>query len=191
MKLVCLGDSLTYGYGVPRRDCWVSLAEARTGHTLVNRGLNGDTAGGMLSRFGRDVLDEKPDRVLLMGGANDIIFGGSDAPARSALAAMAHQAAANRIRPMIGLPPPVYAEGIPEPWLALTDYKRLLPVFSAYRDWLMRFTGTFGFQTVDFAVPGLLPPEGRAHYLDGLHPDREGHRLMAEAMIAALPPLRA
>lgn len=190
MKLVCLGDSLTYGYGVPRRDCWVSLAGARTGHTLVNRGLNGDTAGGMLSRFGRDVLDEKPDRVLLMGGANDIIFGGSDAPARSALAAMAHQAAANCIRPMIGLPPPVYAEGIPEPWLALTDYKRLLPVFSAYRDWLVRFAGTFGFQTVDFAVPGLLPPEGRAHYLDGLHPDREGHRLMAEAVIAALPPMR-
>ena len=28
MKLVCLGDSLTYGYGVPRKDCWVSLAAA-------------------------------------------------------------------------------------------------------------------------------------------------------------------
>ena len=44
---------------------------------------------------------------------------------------------------------------------------------------------------VDFAVPGLLPPKGQNRYLDGLHPDREGHRLMAEAVIAALPPLRA
>ena len=26
MKIVCLGDSLTYGYGVSRKDCWVSLA---------------------------------------------------------------------------------------------------------------------------------------------------------------------
>ncbi len=191
MKLVCLGDSLTYGYGVPRRDCWVSRAAERTGHTLVNRGINGDTSGGMLARFGRDVLSERPDRVLLMGGANDIIFGGSDAPARGNLAALAHQAVAAGIRPMIGLPPPVYAEGIPEPWLPLTDYWALAPVFAAYRDWLVRFAGTFGFRTVDFAVPGLLPPEGQNRYLDGLHPDGEGHRLMAEAVIAALPPLRA
>lgn len=190
MKVVCLGDSLTYGYGVPRKDCWVSLTAARTGHTLVNRGVNGDTTGGMLARFGRDVLEERPQRVLLMGGANDIIFGGSDAPARLNLTAMANQAVANRIRPMIGLPTPVYAEGIPEPWLSVTDYQSLLPIFAAYRDWLVRFAGTFGFKTVDFAVPGLLPPEGHTHYLDGLHPDKEGHRLMAEAVIAALPPVR-
>ena len=191
MKLVCLGDSLTYGYGVPRRDCWVSRAAERTGHTLVNRGINGDTSGGMLARFGRDVLSEKPDRVLLMGGANDIIFGGSDAPARLNLTAMANQAVAAGIRPMIGLPPPVYAEGIPEPWLALTDYRALAPVFAAYRAWLTAFCASSGVKVVDFAVPGLLPPEGQARYLDGLHPDGEGHRLMAEAVIAALPPLRA
>ena len=190
MKIVCLGDSLTYGYGVPRKDCWVSLAAEATGHTLVNRGINGDTTGGMLARFGGDVLGEQPDRVLLMGGANDIIFGGSDASARLNLTAMANQAVANRIRPMIGLPTPVYAEGIPEPWLSVTDYQSLLPIFAAYRDWLVRFAGTFGFKTVDFTVPGLLPPEGHAHYLDGLHPDKEGHRLMAEAVIAALPPVR-
>ena len=190
MKIVCLGDSLTYGYGVPRKDCWVSLAAEATGHTLVNRGINGDTTGGMLARFGRDVLGEQPDRVLLMGGANDIIFGGSGAPARLNLTAMANQAVANRIRPMIGLPTPVYAEGIPEPWLSVTDYQSLLPIFSAYRDWLVRFAGIFGFKTVDFTVPGLLPPEGYTHYLDGLHPDKEGHRLMAEAVIDALPPAR-
>lgn len=190
MKIVCLGDSLTYGYGVPRRDCWVSLAAEATSHTLVNRGINGDTTGGMLARFGRDVLGEQPDRVLLMGGANDIIFGGSDAPARLNLTAMANQAVANRIRPMIGLPTPVYAEEIPEPWLSVTDYQSLLPIFSAYRDWLVRFAGIFGFKTVDFAVPGLLPPEGHTHYLDGLHPNKEGHRLMAEAVIAALPAVR-
>lgn len=190
MKLVCLGDSLTYGYGVPRKDCWVSRAAAATGHTLVNRGINGDTTGGMLARLGRDVLAEKPDGVLLLGGANDIIFGGSDAPARLNLTAMANQAVANRVRPMIGLPPPVYAEGIPEPWLSVTDYQSLLPVFESYRDWLVRFAGTFGFQTVDFAVPGLLPPDGQTHYLDGLHPDAEGHRLMAEAVTTALPPVR-
>lgn len=54
MKIVCLGDSLTYGYGVPRKDGWVSLAAQATGHTLVNKGVSGDTTGGMLARFARD-----------------------------------------------------------------------------------------------------------------------------------------
>ena len=187
MKLVCLGDSLTYGYGVPRRDCWVSLAAGATGHTLINRGLNGDTTGGMLARFGRDVLQEKPERVLLMGGANDLIFGGSDAPARANLAALVHQAAAAGIRPMVGLPPPMYADDIPQPWRAVTDWPALVSAFAAYRQWLISFSAAFGLKIVDFAVPGLLPPQGAAHYLDGLHPDKEGHRLMARALIAALP----
>ena len=56
---------------------------------------------------------------------------------------------------------------------------------------LTDFARAFGLPTVDFAVPGLLPPEGAGHYLDGLHPDAQGHRLMAQAAIAALPPLRA
>ena len=189
MKLVCLGDSLTYGYGVPRRDCWVSLTAACTGHALVNKGVNGDTTGGMLARFGRDVLDQRPQRVLLMGGANDILFGGSDAPARLNMAALVHQAEAAGIRPMVGLPPPVYAQGVPEAWLSVTDYQALAPVFAAYRAWLTAFCASSGVKVVDFAVPGLLPPEGPGRYLDGLHPDREGHRLMAEAAIAALPPL--
>lgn len=191
MKVVCLGDSLTYGYGVPRKDCWVSLAAERSGHTLVNRGVNGDTTGGMLARFGRDVLDQGPHRVLLMGGANDIIYGGSDAPARLNLMAMVRQAEAAGIRPMVGLLPPIHAEGIPEPWLSMTDYQALAPVFAAYRTWLEDFCKASGVKTVNFSLPGLLAPEGPRRYLDGLHPNREGHRLMAEAVCAALPPLRA
>ena len=177
MKLVCLGDSLTYGYGVPRKDCWVSLAAASTGHTLVNRGISGDTTGGMLARFDRDVLREKPDRVLLMGGANDIIFGGSDTPARRNLAAMVHQAVYAGIRPMIGLPPPVYAADIPEDWLAFVDYGALLPVFAAYRDWLVRFARTYEVRAVDFAVPGLLPRRGTPTTRMGSTPTGRGTAL--------------
>ena len=189
MKLVCLGDSLTYGYGVPRRDCWVSLCAERTGHTLVNRGITGDTAGGMLSRFGRDVLNERPDRVLIMGGANDIFLTGSDLRARADLGALVHQSVAAGIRPMLGLPIPDSPARVPPPWTELTDFFALEPVFRAYRDWLLRFAGIFRIQTVDFSLPAFAPPEGMRLYLDGLHPNREGHRLMADALCAALPPI--
>ena len=31
MELICLGDSLTYGYGVRRAQVWTALAEQRSG----------------------------------------------------------------------------------------------------------------------------------------------------------------
>lgn len=189
MKILCLGDSLTYGYGVPRRDCWVSLAALRSGHELVNCGINGDTTGGMLARFASEVLPQRSDRLLLMGGANDIILTGSDRQARANLGAIAQQAVAKGIRPMLGLPVPVYPSQVPAPWSDMADFFVLEPVFSSYRDWLISFAATFGFQTVDFAVEGLLPPEGGRLYLDGLHPNQEGHRLMADALCPLLPPL--
>lgn len=68
-----------------------ACARSGPGHTLVNRGITGDTAGGMLSRFGRDVLNERPDRVLIMGGANDIFLTSSDLRARADLGALVHQ----------------------------------------------------------------------------------------------------
>ena len=106
MKIVCLGDSLTYGYGVPRRDCWVSLAAEMTGHTIVNKGVNGDTAGGMLARFRRDVAEEAPGLLFVMGGGNDILFSGTDAQARADMAALVHQAPALGLKVLPGPPPP-------------------------------------------------------------------------------------
>ena len=35
-KLICLGDSLTFGAGVTRRDCWTSLVQRECGWTVVN-----------------------------------------------------------------------------------------------------------------------------------------------------------
>lgn len=184
MKLVCLGDSLTYGYGVPRKDCWVSLTAVRTGRGLLNRGLNGDTTGGMLARFGRDVLEQAPCRVLLMGGANDIILSHTDAQARANLAALVFQALDRRIKPLLGFYPPLRPEEVGPPWSELGDFFALEQVFADYRMWLLDFAQSLKIETVDFSQgfdrPGLL--------LDGLHPNREGHRLMADALCKVLPP---
>ena len=36
MEIICLGDSLTYGYGVRRSQCWTELAARESGWTLRN-----------------------------------------------------------------------------------------------------------------------------------------------------------
>jgi lysophospholipase L1-like esterase len=39
---------------------------------ILNRGLSGDLTSDMLDRFERDVVIQKPNYVIVMGGANDI-----------------------------------------------------------------------------------------------------------------------
>ena len=92
MKIVALGDSLTVGetgftvsadeLAVPYPKCLCFLAEeylrSRQSDVkvdVINKGVNGDLTSGMLERFSRDVVDEKADYVIILGGTNDIGWG--------------------------------------------------------------------------------------------------------------------
>ncbi len=57
-KLICIGDSLTFGYGVHLSQRWTRLCAQETGWELANEGINGDTTGGMLARMQGGVLAE-------------------------------------------------------------------------------------------------------------------------------------
>lgn len=71
MRIVCIGDSITFGQFVERERCWTTLLSQQTGHTVINRGVCGDTTRLGLERFPRDVQDLKPDIVLIQFGFND------------------------------------------------------------------------------------------------------------------------
>jgi lysophospholipase L1-like esterase len=90
MKIVALGDSLTVGEtGFFDSDESVSypkyletlakqhLSGLQSGVvvSVLNRGVNGDLTSGMLDRFLRDVVGEKADYVIILGGANDLGWG--------------------------------------------------------------------------------------------------------------------
>lgn len=40
--------------------------------SVQNRGIGGDTSAGMLSRLYFDVVQQRPDIVIFMGGTNDL-----------------------------------------------------------------------------------------------------------------------
>ena len=84
MRILCFGDSNTYGYD-PRgylggrydaRDRWVDLVAEQTGHTFINAGMNGREIPRNRSEFQK--LQEA-ESLLVMLGTNDLLQGASAA----------------------------------------------------------------------------------------------------------------
>ena len=186
MKLICLGDSLTYGYGVSRRETWTALSADALGIEVVNAGVSGDTTGGMLSRFQREVVDAGGSHVFLMGGANDILLSGETGPAKANLGAMAYRAMSEGIVPVFGLPPRSHPMVRQTQWGQVFDFVQADEKLEELIDWICRFASGFGISTVDFRGLFGTPPE-KAYYLDGLHMTALGNRRMAEQFIASFP----
>ncbi len=195
-KLFCLGDSVTFGYGVRPSQRWTGIMAREHGWEVVNEGVNGDTTGGMLARLHVRVLPEMKQEllgggrphVLLMGGSNDIFYSGSDTPARANIGAMVHQMLSAGILPMVGIPLPVAPAFAPEAWAAVVDFSAAAEGLTNYCAWLKRFCAAFGVPYVDFRTDFLTPDGGAREelLLDGLHPTPEGHRLMVARLCAQL-----
>jgi lysophospholipase L1-like esterase len=104
MKIVALGDSLTRGetgfpfsheppVTYPKRlqdlaEEYILSRRLRVNVEVLNKGINGDLTSGMLERFSSDVVDEKADYVIVLGGTNDIGWGLDQAVTLHNLASM-------------------------------------------------------------------------------------------------------
>lgn len=184
--IICIGDSLTYGYGVHRAQCWTTLAAEMSGWTIVNRGVCGDTTGGMLVRM-REILREdiggKNERCfLLMGGCNDILYSGSSSGAKENMAAMVHQLLTEGEMPIVAIGPGITNGSFLSRWPDLVDFPNAIEEAERYFEWLERFCRCFGVRVIDFRVD-FRDRNGEQRtglYLDGLHLNPEGHRLMAK-----------
>lgn len=183
MKLVCLGDSLTFGYGVPRSDTWVSLLDEALDLPVVNAGVTGDTTGGMLARFQHSVVGQGASHVFLMGGANDILLSGETAGAKANLGALVYRSLAEGIVPILGLPIPAHPSAAQTQWGRVFDFSQAGPKMEELCGWISRFADGFGIAVVDFRPIFGTPPQGE-YYLDGLHVTPRGHRRMAEQFLA-------
>jgi len=188
LHLVCLGDSLTYGYGVRKEETWVFLAGRELAPMVVlhNYGLNGDTTTGMLERLQTEVLPSRPDVVLLMGGANDIAYDGSAAPARANIPTMARRVAEQSIMPLIGIPLP-YILSPREEWGSFGDLLKSAAEYDEYVDWLRDFCASSNYWTVDFRAcfekrvkQDNATPD--SYFFDGLHFNAKGHQVLAACM---------
>ncbi len=177
MVITCLGDSLTFGYGVERTLTWCALASRQTGHDFVNRGVNGALS---------DEIAAQPlcgDELFVMGGLNDLFWGRpADVPLRE-LSGLWRRAAKAGIRPTVGIPMQISPD-VEEAWCeGPVDIARVRAAYARLAEGLLRRCREDGVRTLD--LRRLILPEHLA--FDGIHLNREGHRRMALAVAALWP----
>lgn len=90
MRIVLIGDSLTYGEGIDREHQWAEIVRASlVHHEVLIRGVCGDTTRLALERFPKDVQTLHPDVVVCQFGLNDCNAWESDG---GALPRVSHEA---------------------------------------------------------------------------------------------------
>ena len=188
MKIVCLGDSFTRGFGVKKENNWVSRLNIPDS-VFINRGINGDTTSGMLSRFYHDVTEEKPNYVCITGGVNDFITGSGLEIPKNNYMAMVHQAFHHNIIPIVGIAPGFIPAQVRKDWSAFSGFGEVLEKHLQLRTWLQEFCQTFQLYSIDFyealeTVKGIFPEQD--FYTDGLHLTSEGHKHIADMVSRTL-----
>src|SRR2546428_4888367 len=102
LTIVGLGDSTTAGTpafrspleappdgeGDPESQYTFWMMRAHPDWTVLNRGINGETAAEIRARFERDVLAARPQYAILLAGVNDIYCGDHAEAVERHLAAM-------------------------------------------------------------------------------------------------------
>ena len=181
MDILCLGDSLTYGYGVPREDCWCALASHLTGHSFLNCGVNGATTGEMLERWKSSLAAQasasKVD-VFVMGGLNDLFMGIGPAVPLANILTVCEQARAAGLRPAVGIPMQISPD-VDEAWCdGPVDVDYVRSAYANLAEALLAQCRERSIRTIDFR-PLIGPAELS---FDGIHLNRRGHVRMAEAV---------
>ncbi|QZY56731.1 GDSL-type esterase/lipase family protein [Crassaminicella profunda] len=182
MKVVCIGDSLTYGYGVNRKESWIYLVENKYDVEIFNKGMNGDTTEGMILRFQRDVIENKSSYVMIMGGSNDLIMGIPLQIIQSNIDKMVNLAYENNINPIIGIQPFTEPKMANMYWSSTTDFNRVNENIEKYKEWAIQFEKTDHIRVIDFCSElNIHVTEENKHlfYIDGVHLTSKGHKIMA------------
>ena len=119
MKILCFGDSNTYGYDPcsyfggrrPTEQRWVDLLARQLGCTAVNAGENGreiPSRAGELRRFDRLLTEQAPvDLLIIMLGTNDLLQGNSPEAVTQRMERFLEHLPLERSKILLIAPPPM------------------------------------------------------------------------------------
>ncbi|HEY1910159.1 MAG TPA: GDSL-type esterase/lipase family protein [Vicinamibacterales bacterium] len=188
ITIVALGDSTTAGTPAFRSPIeapphGAGNVESQYAHWLMqshpdwrvlNRGVNAERTDQIRARFTRDVVDVRPNLVVIIGGVNDVYQGRSAESAEGELEAMYDTARSAGI--------PVVAGSVLPYNTATPDQNARM---HAINQWIQAYAARHAdvlFCDTRAAVAALDAPDHLAASPDGLHPAPEGYKLMAAGL---------
>jgi len=187
-RVVFFGDSIT--------DIW-RLNEYFPERDFINRGIGGQITSQLLGRMKADVLDLKPQAVLILVGTNDLALGVPLLTIEDGYTMLAELASAHGIKVIFGsvLPVSNYHKDVNR---AFERTPTRPPVFiRALNDWLKTYCVQRGYTYVNYfdAVADAQGEFTADLSDDGLHPNAKGYRVMAPLALdgitrALTPPAR-
>lgn len=179
--ILCFGDSITAGYGLDDTDdAYTGVLQQQIDsldldYTVINSGVSGETTAGGKSRIDW-VIQQQPSIFLLELGANDGLRGVALTETKANLQAIINVVkekspettiilAGMQLPPNMGL---AYTTGFKNLFIALAEENKLA------------------------LVPFILKDVGGIAALnqnDGIHPNVEGHKIVAQNVWEVLQPL--
>ncbi|MEO7696130.1 MAG: arylesterase [Chryseolinea sp.] len=174
------GDSLTAGYGLSTEEAFPSIIDKKLKEKgkpakVINAGLSGETSAGGLNRLGW-ILKQPVDVFVLELGANDGLRGLPLAETQKNLQLIIDKVMAKYPKVKI-----VIAGMMVPPNLGpdyTTQFQKIYP------DLARKNKATL----IPFLLKGVAGDE-KLNIADGIHPNVEGHKIVAENVLQVIEPL--
>lgn len=179
LTVLCLGDSLTEGYGVAPEQAFPAILERRLRERgrqdvrILNAGISGSTTASAVSRL-RWQLRANPDVLLLALGGNDGLRGLGVDQMRKNLSEAIDLARQHEVRVLLA--------GMQIPLNYGPEYRRGFE--AVFTDLGKRE----GVHLIPFLLEGVAA-EKALNLPDGIHPNAAGHERVAEHVLPYLLPL--
>lgn len=164
--IVCLGDSITSGVGASPGQAYPELLASQLGTAVINHGVPGDTAEGGLARVDA-ALAEEPWLVVVELGGNDILNRIPPERTEAALRQIVERLLAARV--------------------AVVLVEVDVPFAGRYAEIYGRIGDDYDIPVLEDTLGDILTDASLK--ADPIHPNAQGHVVLAEAMADEIEPL--
>jgi acyl-CoA thioesterase-1 len=178
-KIVAFGDSLTAGFGLTEKESYPSLLQEKMkanglNYLVINAGSPGDTTEIGLNRLNWTLKTEKIEIMILELGANDMLRGVPVAETRKNLEEIIKKVQSKNIKILLC--------GMFAPTSYDADYQK--ETRQMYLDLVKKYKLAF----MPFFLDGVALKKN-LNQPDGIHPNAEGTKIVAENVYKAVKPL--
>jgi len=187
--LVCLGDSITYGFPNGPQSSWVKEIAGQIAAIPLNRGINGNSTSDMLHRLPGELKNSDVSHVHILGGTNDAWMESDPEYSRRCIEQMVQMCSKKNVTPILGITTPVctIAEGGNSFFTFGLD--EIINWLNRHRVWLREYAAAQSIPLIDYFTP-LCQTGTRIgdplYFIDEAHLSRTGNGKMAQIAIEAL-----